>query len=268
MYLGVDIGGTKTLLAVLNNDGVIRESRKFPTPKTYDNFLLELRHAALQLEHREFRAAGVAVPGVLDRRHGRIRNLGNLGWKNENILADCEKIFDCPVVIENDANLGALSESKLQPADKKILYITISTGIGTGVTYDRQLVPALLDIEGGNIELPFRNQLRVWEDFASGRAIYQHFGKKAADITDPAAWKYIARNLALGFFENIAVVQPDLIIIGGSIGTYYDRYHKFLADELKKYETPMVPLPRIIQAKRPEEAVVYGCYDLARLHYA
>jgi hypothetical protein len=38
--------------------------------------------------------------------------------------------------------------------------------------------------------------------------------------------------------------------------------------ELERYKNPMVPIPEIRQAQRPEEAVVYGCYDLARSHYA
>jgi glucokinase len=106
-----------------------------------------------------------------------------------------------------------------------------------------------------------------WEHFASGKAIYEHFGKKAKDIHDADDWRYIVRHLALGFFELIAVCQPDLIIIGGSIGTYFDRYGKLLHEELQKYRIPVVAIPPIVQAQRPEEAVVYGCYDLASQRY-
>ncbi|MDB5175367.1 MAG: hypothetical protein JWM81_225 [Candidatus Saccharibacteria bacterium] len=267
MIVGVDIGGTKTLVAVLTNAGVIHESRKFPTPKNYDHFLLELAHAVHHLETKDFKAAGVAVPGRIDRKHGSFKALGNLPWKNEHIQADCEKILKCPVVIDNDANLGGLSEAMLNKQAEKVLYITVSTGIGTGVIYQQRISEELADIEGGAIMLPFNNQLVKWEKFASGRAIYEHFNKKAQDITAEADWKYIVRNLALGFFENIVVVQPDLVIVGGSVGTYFDRYEHLLVAELKKFETPLTPIPKIIQAKRPEEAVVYGCYDLASQIY-
>ena len=43
MYVGIDIGGTKTLVAALTNRGVIQEQVRFPTPKNYDHFLLELQ---------------------------------------------------------------------------------------------------------------------------------------------------------------------------------------------------------------------------------
>jgi predicted NBD/HSP70 family sugar kinase len=269
MYIGVGVGGTKTLVAVLDEHGVIKEESKFPTPKKYDHFLLELRHTLAHFETQDFKAAGVALPGRLDRTHGRLIRLANLSWQNESTQADCEKIFNCPVVIENDANLAGLSEAMLQPDYDKVLYITISTGIGTGYTYKRQLDPSLVDLEGGQLLLPHKDKLMRWELFGSGRAIYQHFGKPASDIpaSDVAAWKYVVRNLVVGFFANIAIVEPELIIIGGSIGSYFDRYGKLLQAELDKHEVPVVKIPKLIEAQRPKQAVVYGCYDLAKQVY-
>ena len=57
------------------------------------------------------------------------------------------------------------------------------------------------------------------------------------------------------------------IVIGGSVGTYFDRYGKFLEAELKKFETPLVKAPALRGAARPEEAVIYGCYDYAKQLY-
>src|SRR5580765_3692363 len=106
MYVGVDVGGTKTLVAVLNNSGVIREFRKFPTPHNYDHFLLELRHAVAMLTTRDFKAGGIGIPASsIDRKHGIGVSFGNLPWKRVPVLADMEKILQCPMVLENDAKL-------------------------------------------------------------------------------------------------------------------------------------------------------------------
>ncbi|MEO7364659.1 MAG: ROK family protein [Candidatus Saccharimonadales bacterium] len=262
MYLGIDIGGTKTLVAVLSKAGKVVESAKFPTPEKYSNFLLELAHTVHHLEHREFQAAAVAAPGRIDHKRGVVLDLGNLPWHNEQVQADCEKIVKCPVVLENDAKLAGLGEALLHPDAQTALYVTVSTGIGTGVVRDGRLDATLSNMEGGHMLLPFKGKLTKWESFASGKAIYNHFGKKAVDIHDEASWRYVARNLAPGFFQMIAIVQPDLIIIGGSIGSYFDRYGAYLEEELNKLEVPMVPIPRIVQAQRPEEAVIYGCHAL------
>jgi predicted NBD/HSP70 family sugar kinase len=264
MYLAVDIGGTKTLVAVMTKGGKIVESTKFPTPKKYEHFILELAHTIHHLKHKDFEAAGVAAPGQIDRKHGRVIDFGNLNWTNIPLQAECERIMKCPVVIENDANLAGLSEALLHKDTRTVLYITVSTGIGTAVVSNGRLDPALLNSEGGHILLPYKGKLTKWETFASGKAIYNHFHMRAADIHDEADWKHIVRNLSLGFYEHIAIIEPDLIIVGGSIGTYFERYGHLLQAELNKRKVPVITIPPVVPAQRPEVAVIYGCYELAR----
>jgi predicted NBD/HSP70 family sugar kinase len=62
-------------------------------------------------------------------------------------------------------------------------------------------------------------------------------------------------------------VQPEVIVIGGSVGGHLSRFKDFLEKELKKFETPLIPIPPIRQAQRPDDAVLYGCYDLAKSVY-
>jgi predicted NBD/HSP70 family sugar kinase len=267
MFAGVDIGGSKTLVAAFDDSGVIIEKNRFETPSDYSSFLKELKTVVSSLKTSDFRAGCVAVPGKVDRERGIGEYFGNETWHNVPIQADVEKIFNCPLVIENDANLGALSESMLQPEDKRLLYVTISTGIGTGFIIHREFAPDLIDSEGGQMLFEYHGKRTAWEDFASGRAIMQRFGKRAADITDEKIWQRFARDLAVGFTELIAISQPDIIIIGGSVGKYFDRFKAFLLEELHKYDNPLVPIPEFQQAQRPAEAVIYGCYDLAVKHY-
>lgn len=267
MYAGVDIGGTKTLVAVLNDEGVITQQVRFSTPQAYDDFVEQLTNTAKDLPAKDFRAAGVGIPGRINREHGIGLDFGHLKWHNAPLQADIERIFHCPVAVENDANMAALSEAMLLPRSKKVLYVTISTGIGTGIVEQQQLDEALLDSEGGNILVEHHGKLMRWEDFASGHAIVKTYGKRAEEIEDEATWKHIARNLSLGLFELIAVVQPDIVIFGGSVGKQFNRFGPYLEEYLKKYEVPLVPIPALQKAKRPEEAVIYGCYDLAKARY-
>lgn len=267
MYVGVDIGGTKTLVGVLDNNGVIVERIRFATPQDYNKFVNTLRDTVTQLEHRDFRAGTVAVPGKINREHGTVRYLGNLPWHDEPLQADAEKVLNCPILLEHDSVLGGLSESMLLPEDKRVLYVTISTGIGTGLIDHRTIVPELADSEGGQMLLEYHGKRVKWESFASGHAIVERFGKKAADIEDAASWQRIAHDLAQGFIELIAITQPDIIIVGGSVGSYFDRFKDYLTQEVSQYQNPLVPLPTFQQAARPEDAVLYGCFDLAKAQY-
>jgi len=266
MYVGVDVGGTKTLVAVLTDKGVIVESRKFPTPRNYHNFLLELRHCLAQFEHTDYLAGGVGIAvSRYNRDKGMAYVFGNLPWHDVQIQHDMEKVLKCPVVIENDAKMASLSEAMLLKGKySRVLYVTISTGIGYGLTVDQKIDPNIGDAGGHAILLEHNGKLEKWESFASGKAIVERYGKRAQDIDDEATWKAIVRDLKLGFLELIAVMQPDVIVVGGGVGAYFERFQDLLITELKQYETPANPIPVIAKAQRPEEAVIYGCYDLAK----
>jgi len=269
MYVGIDIGGTKTLVAALTNEGVIKESVKFPTPADYDDFLAKLKAHVAKLTTKDFRAGAVAAPGMIDRKKGVFKVGGNVSWRNEPIMRDAERITHCPMLIENDANLAALSEAMLlKDKHAKVLYLTISTGIGGGYIVDQQIDPTLADIEPGQMMLQRGDRVVKWESFASGKAIYERFGQKASEINDPKIWGAIVKDWTIGFLDLLAVTEPDVVVLGGGVGHYLDKYHDQLVTELRKYATPLVTIPPIVKAQRPEEAVVYGCYDLARSVYA
>ncbi len=268
MYLAIDIGGTKTLVAALDDGGVITERQRFPTPHDYKEWLKQLSQTVGSLNAKDFKACGVGVPGRIDRVNGVGLDMGNLPWHNVPVKKDVTKIVQCPVVVDNDANLAGLSEAMLLKGKfSHVLYITISTGIGTGIIINQKIEPAFADSEGGHMMLEHHGKLEEWEKFASGQAIYKRFGKQASEITDAETWKLICKDIAVGLIDLIAVIQPEVIVLGGGVGTYYERYKDYLQDALAPYETPLIPLPVIRQAGRPEDAVAYGCYDLAKSLY-
>lgn len=268
MYLAVDIGGTKTLLAAFTQDGRAVKEIKFPTPEKYTDFLTELSNKIDELGVEDFRAACVAAPAKIDHDRGSIIAGGNIKWRNEALQADIEKLVHAPVLLENDAKLAGLSEAILIKKDfKRVLYVTISTGIGTALIVDGVIDPTMEDMEGGQMLLEHQGKIQSWESFASGKAIMKKYGKIAAEIDSQATWKEIVRTFAVGLIDLIAVIQPEAVVIGGGVGTHFDKFGTLLTAELKKYETPLVPIPPIKAAQRPEEAVVYGCYELAKETY-
>lgn len=262
MIVAVDTGGTKTLLALFTKDGHLRRQFKFETPKNQNDYL-----AALTDHLRHF-TKGVSVDGVAVASPGSMNNNiitwagGNLSWTNVDIPAALEDVLPgVPVFVENDANLGGLGETRaLDTIPGFSLYVTVSTGIGTGITIDGRIRKSLARSEAGHALVEFDGVVREWESFASGKAIYNTYGKYARDITSQRTWRQIADRISRGFLAVIPILQPDVIIIGGSIGTYFERYSDFLRGILTEKLPPHIPCPPIVQAKHPEEAVVYGCY--------
>lgn len=267
MYAAVDIGGTKTLVAVFDAGGKVLEEIKFPTPTEYPLFLQALEAAVRELHHKDFKRAAVAAPGRIDRQHGVVTAFGNLPWQNVALKTEAERILGCPVALENDAKLAALSEAQLLKGSfRKVLYVTVSTGIGSGLVLDGELDPEMLDAEVGHMLLEHEGKLQRWEEFASGKAIYNKHGKKVSEIPteDADMWYEIARNIAIGLINVIASFQPEVIVLGGGVGTHLDKFQDRLLEELKIYEDELTPIPVITKAQHTEEAVIYGCYELAR----
>jgi predicted NBD/HSP70 family sugar kinase len=267
MYLAIDIGGTKTLIATFDDHGTITEQYKFLTPQDYRQFIKELAKNVATLSAKKFKSACVALPGRINRETGVGVACGNLPWKNVPIKKDLEAFIGCPVVVENDANLAALSEAiELKDKYTKVLYVTVSTGIGAGLIIDQQIDPDFADTEGGHIVLEHNGRRQRWERFASGSAIVRRFGKRAVDIHDVKTWRLISRSISTGLMDLIAVLQPEVIVIGGGVGQFFERFKPYVKEELDKYNTPLTPVPPLRKAKRPNEAVVYGCYHLARTY--
>ncbi len=260
--MSIDIGGTKTLIAVFDAKGTLTERVKFPTPINYEDFIKELTTNVVNLSTKDFEAFCVAAPGRINHKNGSVLAFGNLPWTDTPILHDIEKIIKAPGLIENDTKLAALSEAQYHNEYRKVLYLTISTGIGSGLITNGKIDPDFDNNEVGKMLMEHRGELLRWEEFASGKAIFKKFGKKASEITDEKDWYIISRNIAIGLNAVIATLTPELIIIGGGVGTHLPKFKDRLEEELKIYETPMFSIPPIVQAKNPEEAVVYGCYHL------
>ena len=267
MYLSIDIGGTKTLLATFTNQGKIIEQIKFPTPQLYRQFIREVATAIASLTLSDVTACCVAAPGKINRTTGEALAFGNLEWKFVPLKKDIENLVKCPILIENDANLAGLSEAiALKNEFNRVLYVTVSTGIGTGIVFNQTIAPEFQDSEGGQIILEHQGKLTRWEDFASGSAIVRRFGKRAEAIHDAKTWRIIAKDLSTGLVDLSAILQPEVIVIGGGVGNYFDRFSEYLLEEMHVFDTPLTPTPTLRQALHPNEAVIMGCYHLLKAH--
>jgi predicted NBD/HSP70 family sugar kinase len=265
MIAAIDIGGTKTLVVVFDDSAKIIEQQKFPTPKEYADFLKQLESIVVNLSTKEFASGALGIRGNIDREKGLSLMDDVLPWSTVPIRDDCQKIFNCPFAIENDSKLAGLSEAVLlKNKYRKVLYITISTGIGSAFVIDGELDKDTIDSEIGKGVYEHAGKIQQWEDFASGKAIVEEFHKMASELEDPAAWKEISENLATGILNAIAAYTPDVVVLGGGVGSHYDKFKNSLNQALGSIKPREIALPPILEAKRPEEAVIYGCFELAR----
>jgi len=264
MLVTVDTGGTKTLVASFSEEGTIVSSVKFATPKKPAAYVPELIAAISSLTSPDdIDAIVIALPGVVSS-DGVLISAENLHWHNLDMKKELAGFFNGPVLVENDGNLAGLGEARQLPELPDVcLGIAIGTGIGTGIISGGKIDPHYRKSEGGLMVLEHDGVMKIWENFASGRAIKLAYGTYARDITSKRTWNEIAVNISKGLLVLIPTLRPDVIIIGGSIGTYYEKYAEKLHAILEASLPPHIAQPTILEATFPEQAVIYGCYYYA-----
>ena len=269
MYIAIDVGGTKTLVAAYSEDGQVLRSEKHPTDANFDKFMQATIVAVEAIAQGErIDAIGVASPALIDHATGVSKSFGNLDWKNVDIVSPLKEAFVDAVFIDNDAKLGALGEANMGAGQghEKMLYLTLSTGIGVGVTINGKISEVLHDIEGGMMTFRHDGKLMIWEKFASGKAFYEEFGMRGEDDNNPDDWKEWAEDVSIGLINLISLIQPDIVVIGGSMGNHISKYHDFLQASVQAKRGATVEMPVIVGAKYPDDAVINGCYVLCKQH--
>lgn len=270
MYLAIDVGGTKTLLAVFSEDGRIVASKKIFTDVDYEKFLDNIKEVVdNDFKDYQITYGCCAIPGGVDRQRGLGVRFGNLSWQNVPLQADLSQLLsNAPVIIEHDAAVGGLSEAlEVQSQYRRVLYVAPGTGIGVSFIMDGKIDSDLADNEAGHMAVLQKDgQVKTWEDLASGRALKAKYGKLASEIEDPMIWAEFAHDFARGLQPLFATLQPEVAIMSAGVGAQLHKFVEPLGTELRKLENKMVPIPPIIKAKRPEEAVIYGCYELIKQH--
>ena len=149
LTIGVDLGGTKILAAVVDSKGAIRARAKDDTPvsKGLEGVAARMQELATQAL-AEMKATwddvgelGIAVPGSVDPATGVVLHAPALGWKNQSARELFRAVFKRPVRIDNDVNCGVLAEAKLGAGRgfKCVVGYFVGTGTGGGIVINGKL---------------------------------------------------------------------------------------------------------------------------------
>lgn len=148
--LGIDIGGTNTVIGVVDARGNVigATSLKTQIRSSFSEYVEDIHHETLNLlgtldiNIDEIQGIGVGAPNA-NFYNGTIENAANLRWKGVLPLADeLHDKFGIPVACTNDANAAAIGEMTYGAAKgmKNFIMITLGTGVGSGIVANGQLL--------------------------------------------------------------------------------------------------------------------------------
>lgn len=251
MYLAIDIGATKTLIALFSKRGRVMRRIKFPTARGSKNFLNDLTTNLASFQKYKVRSIVVAIPGVVYKNYSV--HFGNRDWDDIDLYTPIKNLFNCPISFENDANLATLYEAHGLPG--RTVFLTFSTGVGGGVVEKNQILPEI-NFEPGHKIYQYNNKAKEWEDIAAASALEKFYHVDAAtDLRSKKVVQDIAARIYLGLPDIVKEFQPDNIVLGGPMGKIFRLYVKYL---------PKIPGVKYRRPKRPLESVIYGCYIYAK----
>lgn len=142
--VGIDIGGTNTRVALIDENLNIVKRVQFPT--NVENPAETIDEIARTIESFDEKPVGIGMscPGPLDLKNGIILTPPNLGkpWWGLHLAKEVSKKTGLPATLENDANLACLAEAVVGEGKDKdwINFLTISTGVGSGQCVNKKIV--------------------------------------------------------------------------------------------------------------------------------
>ncbi|HVZ10474.1 ROK family protein [Rhodopila sp.] len=255
--IGIDLGGTKIEIIVLDADGVAVLRQRIPTPDGYRPTVAAIAGLVRDAESRLGIEAtvGVGIPGVISPATGLVKNANSLELNGHRLDADIGGLLHRPVRVENDANCFALSEASdgAGAGYGCVFAVILGTGCGGGIVVDGKVHqgPHRVAGEWGHTPLPWPTPDEYpghpcWcgkhgclETYVAGPALARDCdGPRAWDASDlparaaagdqraAAALVRHADRVARGLAVVINILDPDVIVLGGGLSNMAHLYHE------------------------------------------
>lgn len=286
--LGIDIGRAWLRVALADLDGaVVARSEVRNQARTSGTMADLVVTTARQLvagsgvDPDKIAQAVVGTPGVYDAEKRRVRYAQHLpGWGRPGLFDRMRDGLGMPLAVHNDANLAALGEYTfgVGAGSRLFVYVMIGTGLGMGVVSEGQLFTGAHGGAGeiGFLPWPGRQKPDTLEDAVSGDAVVaaaRSHGMAgpltAKDVFDaaragnPAAVKAVeleGERLAHTVAAVAAVLDPDLVVLGGGVGHSADLLLRTVRETLRT----LTPLrPKVAPSSLGEDAVLLGAVATA-----
>ncbi len=293
----VDLGGTKVRAAICDLTGKILAERVEPTERAGGMDAVEQIARMVRLTVRDLggdvgglRIVVVGVPGVPDPKSGAVLLAPNIADIDQiDIAGSLSKLLDAEIFVENDVNLAALGEYWLggRGEGEDLVFISVGTGIGAGIVIGGQLLRGSSGGAGEIGFLPFGADPFEAESLKTGALervaaagaildLYHSLSGRKTDVLgifegagagDESAIRTldaIAGQIARAAAAIVAVIDPAVIVVGGSIGA-----HEGLREGLTRFLSECCPRQVGIEQSRlgNHAALAGGVYTaLSHLH--
>ena len=264
VIIGLDIGGTKIMVASADREGNSLRRARTSTSTSLQTDLENINNMISEVAAgEEISGMGAAIGGPLDWERGIVSPLHQPAWRDVPLKAMMEAKWNCPFHVDVDTNVAAVGEYRWgHVSAERFLYLTLSTGMGGGFLVDGKIYRGQNGAhpEVGHQSIHFRcsNPSAVQcecgvpdclEALISGNGIRRIYGKSAERLSSEE-WYEVAYNLGQGLRNMAALYAPNLIRIGGGVAvgggeSFIRAAREVMAEHLKLIPAPEVELSHL-----------------------
>jgi len=277
LFVGLDIGGTKLMVASADQNGNILRRVRTDTSASLETDLANLNSMIAEVSAGEqIQGMGAAIGGPLDWEQGIVSPLHQPAWRDVPLKVIMEAKWNCPFYVDVDTNVAALGEYRWRGATaKRFLYLTLSTGMGGGFLVDGKIYRGQdgAHPEVGHQSIPFRcsnpggvqcecGAPDCLEALVSGNGIRRIYGKPAENL-NAEEWEEVAYNLGQGLRNMAAHYTPDVIRIGGGVAVGGGERFINRAREVMETYLKLVPAPQVGLSHLGYDTALRGAITIA-----
>lgn len=277
VFIGLDIGGTKIMVAAADREGNELRRARTATSTSLEEDLANINRMIVEVAAgHKIGGLGAAIGGPLDWEQGIVSPLHQPAWRNIPLKAMMESKWGCPLRVDVDTNVAALGEYRWGGVSApRFLYLTLSTGMGGGFLIDGKIYRGQdgAHPEVGHQSIHFRcsNPAAIQcecgvhdclEALVSGNAIRRIYGKPA-EALNPKEWEEVAYNLGQGLRNMAALYAPDLIRMGGGVAVGGGEKFIAAAKQVMEEHLKLVPPPRVELSHLGYDTALRGAIALA-----
>ena len=264
IFIGVDLGGTKIMTGAIDSKGkVLCEPVKVPTlgHEPADKIIKRITDSVeiiLQIVNTDInyiQGIGIGSTGPLDFKTGKILDCPQLPTMNNfplrQIIAD---YFSVPVFLNNDANCLIYAETVFGEAARKknVLGYTLGTGIGCAIILNNKILNGATGSAGEIWISPYKEN--IIEDYISGNGVMKIYNSisgnekssleiyqlaKEGDVNALKTWEEFGKHLAVPIAWGINFIDPEIVVLGGSITKAHDFFMPHLKEKLQNLICPV-----------------------------
>ena len=261
--VGIDIGGTNIRAALLDEDRKILEKIKIKNEVDKGpeyNLSKIINYINEDWISKGIKGIGVGCPGPLNIKSGTILKAPNLrGWNNFNVKKYFEENTSLRTEVNNDANVAGLAEAMIGSAKgaESVFYITVSTGVGGALIINNQIINGANSFAGEICNLIINEDKYSHSGLVKGglegqcsgpnisRIVSEKLGRK---VDTPEVFDLykknnnevskiideLCENLSKGISNIISVVDPEVIVLGGSVILYNTSIVEMIKERVKE----------------------------------